>query len=684
MNDTQERVEEKEVSGGNPDEYWALREPEKLFPEVKKRRKEYLEYFREAGILALIKTAYCCYHGLYYNGDQIGDARIQCGGEEDEWDLVRINQFRSVLGLLKTYVCANDIAWDAIAKKSDYSTIEATKAVNDYLDCLSNSPDSMIQQGRKQAVEEAIVLSGAYGWVYYDRTLGKDQDADEEGVIYKDGDVRLLTPSFLDVAYSLDVPFRESPWVTVRRKENKFDLIAQFPKLKSEILKLSCESSEPLENVFELTASQRPGEKKSSDSCWVYYFYHRETPAIPKGRCMRAASPKVIFKDGPLPGCLPVHQLLPAKWLLSSFGYSMAWDLAGPQEALHMAANVIVTNQDKFGGCHTQFPAGMPVRIGEVEGVGTVFQTDGEIKSIQLLNNPAELFKSVELWGATLEKISGINAAARGQPTPSMHAARAIEFTEQRTQQSVSDLVANVRQFTAECGTSIVRVQAYEGIEMREYTAKTPTGENTTKSIPKSVFEAMDEVMLSEGNPALATIEGRVKFAENLVDKGVVKDVSLITNVIKSGDLKPLTELDENQQATIKAENELLLQGKEIPPPMDYDYHPGHIRGHMAAVSSPQTRGGITMAFMGSHLAQHFAKMEDPMIMARLAIMYPNQPALPALPPSQPMGMPQAGPAMSPGGPPGPPAEPQAPEPGPEPGAEPKGAPKITPAAQAA
>lgn len=672
-----ERTEEKEVAGSsNIDEYWALKEPEKLFQEMKKRRREYLEYFRESGLLSRIKSAYACFHGLYYNGDQIGDARISAGGEEGEWDLVPINQLRSVLSLLKTYVCAPDIAWDAIAKKSSYSTIEATKSANEYLDALSSSPDSMVQQARRCAVEEAIVLSAGYGWVYYDHSLGRDKDADENGTIYKEGDVRLLSPSFLDVAYSLDVEFKESPWVTVRRKENKFDLIAQFPSLKTEILKLSCETSDGLDDVFELGTKMMSGSKRSNDSCWVYYFYHRETPAMPKGRCMRAASAKAVFKDEELPGCVPVHQLLPAKWLLSSFGYCMAWDLVGPQEALHLAANIVITNQDRFGGNHVQFPAGMPVRIGEVEGVGTVFQTDGDIKSVQLLNNPAELLKSVEMWGAVIEKLSGINASARGQPTPGMHAARAIEFTEQRAQQSVSDIAANVRQFTAEIGTSILKVHAHEGSESRDYNSKSPTGENVTKSISKATFASMDEVGLSEGNPALSTIEGRVKFAENLVERGILKDPSMITNVMKTGDLKPLTELDENQQSTIKAENELLLQGQEIPPPLDYDYHPGHIRGHMAAASSPDTRGGIAMAFLGSHLAQHFAKMEDPMLMARLAILYQNQPPLPALPPSSPQGTQPGQAGASPGGPPGPPVEPRAPEPAVEPeAASPQSAP---------
>lgn len=656
------------------DQYWARAEAPALVEELQRRRKDFCEHWRNSGRYSRVKRSYCYYHDLYYEGEDINGAAIKIGGEEAEWDLMEISQYRSLLGRLKNYVTGGDIEWDTIARESNSATLEATKLGNEILDSYTGSSEHKLQRQLKQAGEDGIVLSEGYLWDFWDKTLGDELDApeDEQGNqrIIRTGDFRFLCPSVHDVMYDLcALDFSDSSWVHVRRLENKWDLIAEHPEHKDEILKQKVyDDKDPLSNYGTYIDTER---QRKADHIWVYYFYHKYTPALPKGRCTYYVSRDCVLKNGELRGgCIPVHRFIPAKQLLTSLGYTVGFELQAAQEALHLAATTIVTNQNSLGGNKIQLPGRTPINVGVLEGVGTVIQCDGEIKSHQFCQNAGEFFKSVDLWIAMMERTSGMNAAARGQPEPSLKAARAIEFTEARAKESSSDVDANYKIFCAEVGTSILKILHWEmaalakelgesEIPERAVTTLSATGQRITKKFNSESLQGLSHVQVVEGNPELATIEGRVRVAEMLVERGIIRDPTAIVHAMKTGDLDTFLELDENQTSLIKAENEAFLRGEDIPPPSEYDLHPSHVRGHLAAFATPQARrNSPALARMLAHNAVHWSKMEDPQIMARVAILYPNQAIPPPLPPSAPPGAP---PGMPPGAPPAAPPSPIAP-----------------------
>lgn len=646
-------------TGGAPREseesrrYWATLKPEALISKLRKKREEFLQFFDDTGFFRRIQRSWEYYHGLAY-GPTGGDTEIRVAGDEEELRLADINEFRANLQLLKTYITEGLIEWDALATADTGRALAATKKANAILEGLQQSRTHHFDQVLDQAVEDALVLTAGYVWNRWEEYAGRELMADFEGDrILREGDIRPENPDIFSVVYDhTRRSFADSPWVDVRRQENRFELAAQYPRQKDKILALGWDTQrEYLKFDFDLG---RIGTK-APDHRWVHYFYHQPTPALPRGRFCKYVGNVELESQNRLPdGHIPVHRLVPAQFLLTAFGYTPAFSAQGPQELLNGVSSCLATNFDALGSAKLWKKPGEPLNRVQLENGITVLECDTRPEVLQLFQPSDAMLKSLDLYTQQVGRMIGTNETARGAPEANIKAAAALAFTEQRVHQAASDLVGNYDQLLGDVGSSCILIYTHrlEPWERRSINVRSSGMARSVLSFTAEELEGVADVTVVRGNPALRTLGGRIRVAETLVEKGVAGPDALMT-VIRTGNLNKLTESEDNQLQVIYNENDRLLSGDPDHAPLPTDNHLLHIRRHIAALDTPESRRDPEIArWVYEAALQHVQMLSDPTVTQLqlvLGYMTPDQAMLYSGMPQMPgaAGMPGAG---APGG----------------------------------
>ena len=177
----------------------------------------------------------------------------------------------------------------------------------------------------------------------------------------------------------------------------------------------------------------------------------------------------------------------------------------------------------------------------------------------------------------------------------------------------------------------------------------------------------ISRVIVSAGNPATRSEAGKLQVAQDLLAKGLIKDVNQYFEVLATGELDPMTEGPEAENMLIVKENEQLRRAMpQIAAP--WDNHANHIPQHFVIMMDPGLRrkqNDPVMAAVMQHVMSH-AQFLFP------GIQTPTDPRLMALMGNNVQGMPPQGPPQPEQSTPGPVANPL-----------PAGAPQAHPAAPA-
>lgn len=644
----EEEVEEPVEEVEEEPEYWALFASEDLADKLVEKRKCFLDYFQQTELFEKIQRSFLFFHGQFYNPELSGGA-IKLSGEEADQRRVASNEYRGNLSLLATYVVGQKPAWDTVAEISDYDVLEATKLGNTILDSYMLDPVSHVESCLTQSVTDGLVMSAGFVWNPWDEALGEELDADENmNTLQYKGDFRFRNPSVLDVAYDLNVrDFKDSNWVLVRSKENKYDLIAQRPELKELLLASDAEDEEKYRETDELTLLrlQRP-DRDESDHVWVYYFYHKLTPAVPQGRMVRFVTNEIVLEDRPLTERhIPVHRIVPSQYLLTCFGYSHAFDMQPLQEGLNALMSILLTNANALGMNKIWLKYGEPVNQAELEPGVSVLQSETPPQSLNFLQDAPSLFKGVELYTLKLEGQSGVNAASKGNPDYNLQSGSAIAMVDSRTLQAASELIQNYRRLLCDVGTSILKTLQYRASEERMMSLVGVNGSRFIKAFKGEMLDGISHVSVQSSNPITDTLQGRTQLAQFLATTGLIKTPEELVTVIKTGNIDRLTEHSESQVRNTQWENDAMLRGEQVPMLL-IDNHRYHIVKHALLFDDPQMRmdqnkGKNIMA----HIMQHVQALNDPKGLVQ-GLQQLLGYAMPA-----PMGGPPGG-GAPPGGPP--------------------------------
>jgi hypothetical protein len=226
----------------SPDVYWAAEtDSKKAVGGVIERIRRYREALKASGRADRMKRNWNAYQGWGPRTD--ADAsRILAAGEAGEMLSINVNHFAAMVNQAVVLTTSNKPAVTAIPSNSDFESLaqaQLAESLNDFYD-----RELAVSDREYEATMSMVLLSEAWIVEDWDATAGPDYMPDEAGKMAKQGDVRLYSLTPYDVAVDPDVQDCESyGWVCWRRRANRFDLAAQYPKcaekLKSSNLKNS-------------------------------------------------------------------------------------------------------------------------------------------------------------------------------------------------------------------------------------------------------------------------------------------------------------------------------------------------------------------------------------------------------------------------------------------------------------
>jgi hypothetical protein len=179
------------------------------------------------------------------------------------------------------------------------------------------------------------------------------------------------------------------------------------------------------------------------------------------------------------------------------------------------------------------------------------------------------------------------------------------------------------------------------------------------KEFSGDTFTGIERVAVDIGNPMTRTIAGRMNIAEMLLQmpQSPIKTPEELQQVLATGRLEPAIEGVQAELLNIRAENEMLMDGK-VPMAAATDNHPMHMREHPCVIASPEARESpelvnATMQHMQMHA--NLWRTTDPTILMALGVppppmMQPGMAPPGAAPPGPPGAAPGPAAALQPNG----------------------------------
>lgn len=645
-------------------DYWCKLKGKRFLSRLAKKRTDFYRWLETSRLFARIRRNYNMYHGLTNEITSLdNDYAIKLGGEHQDQFHIVINEFQPNIDLLVSYVTGGDIEWDTFARNDDVETEEATKLANHLLDAETSDVDKSLGERIKQTVLDGFVMSAGYLYSPWSKVAGGVDEAatqidpmangtkalQNQQLKYK-GDIQYFNPGIFDVFYDFQQrEFEDSAWVVVKKLENRWCLMEEYPKFKDQIRAMPAQSENRDFWKFDFAAS---GLANDEDCMWVYYFYHKKTIALPDGRQVRFVGNQILDDTKLETREPPVRRYVPNKYLLSSFGYTTAFNLQGCQEALNAAASTLVTNQNNLGYTKTWFKAGEKIGIADLEPGHTVIQTETPPQSINLLDTPPEILKAIEMWTMYHERGAGTNAAAKGFAGGANETGIGQAFKVQRAQQSVDRPAENYKAFLGRIGMTIVDTYRVHLHEPRPMAIIGDTKKKDVRYLDATALQPIEVVSAYLGQPGIRTPQEKFAYAQQMAGLGFLHTMEEFTTTMETGRVDRLLKGNEAQATKIHAENEAMLKGQQIFSFSKMDNHVLHAKEHEAELNSPEIcTDPVVAPIIAAHNLLHIQAILDPQVQQLQVVLgYTLPPMIPGAQ-GMPMGQPGQGPMPMQGAP---------------------------------
>jgi len=606
--------------------YWASKSLSEIGSELSRRVDHYYQHIHKFGILSRWRRAYRSYYGLSLDGMN-DTTSVGSAGEQGEYRILKVNHLRNVGLHLHSFVTSQRPALECTAintdRKSQAQTVLAKGLMDYYL------KQNRLESTLTQSCEKGILYGEGFTELGWNANLGHEYGVDPEtGSVLYDGDLEYGSLGPIDVirdAQALDGQI--SPWLMTRHWVNKFDLAAKYSEYSEQILSIDGKPD------IRRTISVVP--RGETDLIPYYRFYHKPTPALPNGRLTEFVDDGLVLIDGDLPYSeIPVYRVCAADWMETIFGFTPLYDLLGIQQAVDALYSTVFTNQSNFGVTNILAPRGANVTVKQLtEGLNFIEYDPklGEIKPLNLTQTPPEIFNFIKILVQDLETLSGVNSVTRGNPEASLKSGAALALVASQAIQFASSLQQSYSNMMERAGTGTISI-------LRDY-AKTPRvamiagkyNRSLMKEFTGDDLNQVNRVVAEIVNPLARTAAGRRELAQDMIQAGLIKRPEEYLSVITTGNLEPLYENEEASLLLIRAENELMTNGKK-PIAVVTDDHRLHILEHRTVLDSPEARENATLVSNATeHLQEHLnlLRSADP----ALLILLGQQPVAPPPPP---------------------------------------------------
>jgi hypothetical protein len=618
--------------------WWAADEVGKFASVAVEKIDQYYDHVASVGVLDLWRAMNrACFSG-FYTGGELGKA-----GKAGEFTTVEINDLGNIHQHLFTTITGQRPNFEARATVADHKAQEqAPLAV------------AVVETAMREKKLEAVWLNGvdimlrageAVGLKRWDDTAGEvftsepvmeeqedpvtgekvmTQKLDETGQpVFKPvhaGDVEYAMLHPIDAPRDVNRGGDEQEVWFTRLWRNRWHLAAQYSALEDRILAQPTKLEETARRPL-LVERQKWGRAQESDDVAVYCAYVDRSPALPDGRMVTFLAADCVLDDRPLPHRdLPVYRMVGKELEGFAFGYSLLWDLLAPQMAANNLMSMITTAAKVLGSPTAWQPDGKGLTAYTVGSLKVLKGGTTKPEVLKLLDLPAELFKLVEMYLSSMERLSGVNAVFRGQAADgqkglsgaayALFAARAVEFAS-RFQGAANKWLEDVATGT---------VYDYQDLGRGEYLI-TIAGEGQAYRVESFTADGIDRigrVTLKLANPMQATTAGKQSILETLLNiPGAITTPAQAIQVLSTGRLEPATRAAEREIENIAKENERLAKGEPVAS-LITDKHWLHIPEHASVGSSPEARENpAVIEAIAMHVEEHAALMRrvDPVVL---------------------------------------------------------------------
>lgn len=547
-------------------------------------------------------------------------------GEQGELIGMSVPQARSLVRQMISIITKQKLQFAAKMRSRDYTAFGNGQIAESLANQLVK--DQSLNE-KIDRLAELTYLHGQCFWhVTWDSDAGRRVDNGMEAPAMS-GDVNIQVASAKYVYYD----WNEEDWnnlhcVTVAKRMNRWDLIAQHPEMEDELRKIP--NFNRILNGFTTTiASFDDTLTRTDDLILVYYYYHKPTPAVPQGRMVILCSEKCVLYDGAnVYECLPVIPCIPEKLDDFLLGYPQFSNLAPLQEMLDINFSTMATNQSAFGVQSVLNPRGSNIDITEIYGMRWIDYTPqgndggGKPEPLQLTRSAPEIMDGIKIYIDNLGTLANINSALRGTPPPGVTAGNAIATLTANSIEFFSSFSKAIFASIEQAITLAVKFYKMLGAE-EQLTVVSDGNISYLKEFKASDLREFDRVSLEITNPLMNTIAGRRDQAEILLNKGLIKDIGDYFMVLEGEPPKRLWNAELNESALIQKENDDLTKG--IPCPVLYtDNHALHIEKHKDILRNPEIRRNGNIQEILNHMEQH-----EQFISQQQQAMMPQQPPPP-------------------------------------------------------
>ena len=554
--------------------YWAKKPPAELAPAALKQMRTVLEVTEFSREQERIRKILNLYYGR--SGQGVSYA-VSAAGRRREYKMLHINELRSLVTHVLALVANQRIAYDVRPRNDDVGPRQAAKLGGELLEGYVRF--LRLTNARRRATEMALITDEGYMRLVWDPTMGRPIAVDEEDNPVYEGDIKVRVYSKLDVIR--DRTQGDSPWRVYLDEENRWDLAARYPEKAEEIL--NAQGPRLDYDRFRGYDAQR-----SPDKVTVGTLMHERTPALPQGLEFKFISEDLWLSHGPLPyPRIPDSMISASEVIGSDDSYTPISDVAGLNEALNRTVSAILTNQLTFGVQNVKAPRGSNVKPRKIANGMNLLEFDvvpgvaegGAPSSLDLLRTPAEMFNAVDMYRGMMSDQLGISPATKGDMLQRLSGS-AFAFLDSRSLEFLSGLQESVTTSTERMGQLILDVLKERAHEPRIARLVGESGTVRFQTFQTSELEGADLVTVESANPLSQTLAGRVTLADNMLERGLIKDPADYLSAVNTGRVTPIFESDRLKRLYVDAENQSMARGEPVLV-METDDDDFHIERHV-------------------------------------------------------------------------------------------------------
>lgn len=625
------------------------------------RVENYFIFLNSTGIMNLWRRSFA----FFYNSARLG-GRINPVGRKLELQSISMDDYTNLLRNILTLTTAQMPAMQTLCSNGDEVTLEQNKISQQVLDYETRV--HKVPTYLRQCAEDSLWAGEGFIYKGWNPNLGEEVAADAdvntmEPVVDPTtgqqkamhvGDWEFENLTCLDIIRDVDaLSYDALQWVVVRRFQNKWDLIAQYPQFRDEIMRASWALTDKRNAKFGYSAVNH------RDLVPTFEFFHDRTQAVPMGRQTLFLDADTVLFDGPLAyGVRPVYRCAYAELRNNPFGWTVGFSLLPLAEANNRLTSTLLTNVATFGVTRVLNPRGANISLQALsENLAIIDYTptgpSGGKPEVLNMSNPItkETGDLLKFINSKMETYVSIDASMRGQITDQEMSGAAMAMQASISLQFHAGFQQSFNKLLEDVGTGMVQDLKAFASAPRQALIVGKENQGYMQSYDKKNFDGINRVVVAAANPMLNTTAGKMNLADQLLQNGMLPQgeagAMKYIQVMNQGKLEPETQYLQSEYMAIQQDKEDLLAGK-LPMIQLTDNHPLRMQEVNTLNNNPIIRqnpnlGNLVRQYITGHF-QQWLQM-PPLLAAAMGIQPPPPQGAPAgePPPPHPAGQsPQA------------------------------------------